>query len=243
MITSPEKSSFRLQRNLVVSRNIPLSDVCGQVLLPENVDAAYLSNEASRLEGRYASVLSDFLARHTTEDLPDADFFARLVKDTSDALQQWGRLPDLVFASGLLAEIDPDSAHIEAVTRDGTAIDLLLPRLLTEGRGITVGDPVLVFRRYVGHAAVVDVLPALTVKQAESGEIEMSWPKADADDDADADDAESQASEAEVAQRYELGSAARRYRTGPGALPSKTELEALIDIASTRPPRTIRLAG
>ena len=143
----------------------------------DTTGATYLSNEASRLEGRFASVLSEFLARHAAEDLPDADFYADLVKDTSDSLAHWGRLPDLVFASGLVAETDQDSAHIEAMTRDGTPIELLLPRLLTEERGITVGDPVLVFRRLVAHAAVIDVLPALTVKQTESGRSKCPGPK------------------------------------------------------------------
>lgn len=192
----------------------------------DTTGAAYLSNEASRLEGHYAILLTDFLARHTTEDLPDADFYARLVKDTSEALRQWGRLPDLVFASGLLAETDQDSAHIEAVTRDGKAIELLLPRLLTEERGITAGDPVLVFRRFVGHAAVVDVLPALTVKQTESGEIEMTWPEAEADA------TESQPTEAQVAKRYE---------EGPAALLTDFDLERLVDAARGKPARRIKI--
>lgn len=194
----------------------------------DTTGAAYLSQEASRLEGRYASLLCDFLARHTTEDLPDADFYACLVKDTSEALRQWGRLPDLVFASGLLAETDQDSAHIEAVRRDGTAIDLLLPRQLTEQQGITAGDPVLVFRRLVGRAAVVDVLPALTVKQTESGEIEMSWPDADAD----ADTTESQPTEAQVAKRYE---------EGPGALLTGVDLNRLVDTARGKSARRIKI--
>jgi len=189
--------------------------------------AAYLSNEASRLEGRYASLLGDFLARHTTEDLPDADFYARLVKDTSEALRQWGRLPDLVFASGILAKTDQDSAHIEAVT----AIDLLLPRLLTEQHGITAGDPVLVFRRLVGHAAVVDVLPALTVKQTESGEIEVLWPEANSDE-ANSDTAETAPTEAQLAKRYE---------EGPAALLGDDDLERLVDAARGKPARRIKI--
>lgn len=190
--------------------------------------AAYLSREASRLEGHYASLLCDFLARHTTEDLPDADFYARLVVDTSEALREWGRLPDLVFASGILVEVDQDSARIEAVRRDGRAIDLLLPRQLTEQQGITAGDPVLVFRRLVGRAAVVDVLPALTVEQAESGEIEMSWPEVVAD----ADTTESQPSEAQVAKLYEAG---------PGALLTDVDLNRLVDTAHEKSARRIRI--
>jgi hypothetical protein len=108
------------------------------------------------------------------------------------------------------------------VTRDGKAIELLLPRLLTEERGITAGDPVLVFRRFVGHAAVVDVLPALTVKETESGEIEMTWPEA----------TESQPTEAQVAKRYE---------EGPAALLTDFDLERLVDAARGKPARRIKI--
>lgn len=194
--------------------------------------AAYLGKEASLLEARYASVLTAFLARHTTDELPVADFYAPLVKATSEALRHWGRLADLVFAAGVLAETDQDSAHIEAVTRDGTAIDLLLPRLLIEEQGITAGDPVLVFRRLVGHAAVVDVLRGLTVEQTESGEIELSLSKAHTITDSQLTAA--QPTEAEVAKRYE---------SGPGALLSEADLSRLAGVARGKTARRIKILG
>ena len=70
------------------------------------------------------------------------------------------------------------------------------------------------FRRMIGHAAVIDLLAAVNLEVTPDGVEETDEEEA-----------------------------ARRYMAGPGALPSKTELEELINIASTRPQRKIRVAG
>jgi len=175
----------------------------------------FLSDAASRFERTYGDRLAAWLASEPAKTLPEADWFAEAARDTWRSLDQWTRLRDVVFASGFLASTDAESAHVDVTTtRSGEHIELLLPRELVDQSGVREGDPVWVFRRMIGHAAVIDLLAAVNLEVAPSG-----------DEETDEEEA------------------ARRYIAGPGALPSKTELEKLIDIASTRPRRKIRVAG
>lgn len=189
--------------------------------------AAYLSKAATQLERRYAAELSEFLLRDTPENLPTADFYWPLMRDTDTALEGWESQTALVFATGRLAKTDGDSAHIEAITSTGEEVELLLPRLLTDEQGINNGDSVWVFRRLVGHAAVVDVLPAVAVTQTDSGAIEMLYqPSTEELDD----------------QEYEA-QAARQYAGGPGAPFSDDDLTRLVKASETLPVRRIKILG
>ncbi len=175
----------------------------------------FLSDSASKFERTYGDRLAAWLASEPAETLPEADWFAEAARDTRRSLDQWTRLRDVVFASGVLASTDGESAHVDVTTtRSGERIELLLPRELVDQSGVREGDPVWVFRRMIGHAAVIDLLAAVNLEVTPDGVEETDEEEA-----------------------------ARRYMAGPGALPSKTELEELINIASTRPQRKIRVAG
>ena len=190
----------------------------------DTTGAAYLSKEATLLEERYADGLSEFLLNETPDNLPNAEFYWRLLRDTSRALDGWTSVARLVFASGRLTSSDAESAHIEGTTMSGNPVELLLPRFLTDEQGLSQGDAVWVFRRLVGHAAVVDVIPAIAVDETDL----VETPKAELFQD----------------RGYEAeAEAAKRYADGPGALPTRTDLARLIQASEDLPVQLIKLVG
>lgn len=186
----------------------------------DSAGAEYLTAAAARLERRYGARLREYLRWNPPEDLPDADFYANLLRDTSDAVDHWARIDEVLFAAGEVSETGNDSARIVATTtRNGVMIELLLPSSLVET--LHRGDAVWVFRNLVGHAAVVDVLPAVPAADFGSPTKESLGDSEDREEEA----------------------AAARYAAGPGAKPSREELRKMVEAAESESFPRIDLVG
>ena len=61
--------------------------------------AELLHEAAARVEQAYSTPLAHFLQSSSEEDLPASDFYDELVTATRDAIDSWGRMARLVFAS------------------------------------------------------------------------------------------------------------------------------------------------
>jgi hypothetical protein len=166
-------------------------------------EADRLRDAGSRIEATYSRYLRAYLSQHGLEDLPRADFFPRLVRDTSTALV------DMSFASdeGILfvGEVKGRRGHtwqIEGHDAAGEAREAhVLDRVLAR-RDLAEGALVLVIERMVGNAAVTEVEPAVQVPT--EAELQEGPPFGD----------------------DEYGELAARYRKAGGRLPNADERAA-----------------
>lgn len=130
----------------------------------EAESAELLGSQASHLERRFAAQLGDFLSRNSLAQLPQAEFFGELTTATAERLAAWRGLADAVLAAARVEEIADDVAHLEGASPRGGPVVIDLPRALLDRQSLAVGDLVWVFRRVVGDAAIVELLPAVRVE-------------------------------------------------------------------------------
>lgn len=131
-------------------------------------EADQLRDAGSRIEKTYDKYLRAFLSQHALEELPRADFFPRLVKDTAEHLVDIGLFSD----EGVLfvGEVKGRRGHTWLIEgRDATGVlqeTNVLDRVLSR-RNLHEGALVLVIERMVGNAAVTEVEPAVRVPSEE----------------------------------------------------------------------------
>jgi hypothetical protein len=130
----------------------------------EAESAQQLGSQASHLESMFAAQLSDFLSKNSLGQLPRADFFHELTTATARELGTWRGLADAVLAAARVEEIADDVAHLEGASPRGGPVIIDLPRALLDRQSVAVGDLVWVFRRVVGDAAIVELLPAVRIE-------------------------------------------------------------------------------
>lgn len=123
--------------------------------------AETLSRAGEALEDRFAERLRTFLSQHLLKDLDQAYFYRDLVTETDQAIQSWHGADLVVFAAGKVEGRDGDSLIIEA-KRHGESISVDIPRSLLDSGDLPRVDYVWLFRRIVGSAAVLSVLPAVS---------------------------------------------------------------------------------
>jgi hypothetical protein len=128
------------------------------------VSAAQLGKSASLLEARFQAQLAEFLSKNDLDQLPRADFFYELTTATAQYLAEWHGLSDAVLAAARIEEITADVAHLEGASPRGGPVVIDLPRVLLDRQSLGEGDLVWVFRRVVGDAAIVELLPAVRIE-------------------------------------------------------------------------------
>lgn len=125
-------------------------------------EADRLRDAGTRIEKTYDRYLRAYLSQHGLDDLPRADFFARLVKDTATALVGINFVSD--DGNLFIGEIKARRGHtwpIEGHDADGVLQrTIVLDRVLSR-RNLRQGALVLVTERMVGNAAVTEVEPAV----------------------------------------------------------------------------------
>jgi hypothetical protein len=128
------------------------------------VEADRLQDAGARIENTYERYLRAYLSHHALEELPKADFFPRLVKDTAAALVDISLLSDdgVVFV-GEVTSRHGRTWHIEGRDEAGAPHEAyVLDRVLAR-QNLVQGSVVLVIERMVGNAAVTEVEPAVRV--------------------------------------------------------------------------------
>jgi hypothetical protein len=127
-------------------------------------EADQLHDAGSRIEKTYDRYLRAYLSQHGLEELPRADFFPRLVKDTAEALDDVSFVSDEgVLFIGEVKGRRGHTWHIEGRDATGAVQEAnVLDRVLSR-RNLTEGALVLVIERMVGNAAVTEVEPAVRV--------------------------------------------------------------------------------
>ncbi|MFC5266222.1 hypothetical protein ACFPJ1_29250 [Kribbella qitaiheensis] len=194
----------------------------------DEAGAKTLSRRGSAIEKRFDLRIRKFLTNHSLEELDEAPFYAALVAITEEAIEAWDRFPDVVFAIGRVHEVFQTSVVIEAKHLDAH-FDVDLPRELLEQSGISQGDYVWLFRRIMGSAAVLNVLPAVSASTDEDARpAEIHTPRGSN---------RGGTAESADAQRY--------LTTGPGAQPTAAEAEFLLSLPSEaiQSRRAVRPAG
>jgi hypothetical protein len=197
--------------------------------------AEVLRRRGKQIESRFAKRIREYLTDHALDALEQAPFFGDLSGATERAVEEWSRRGrmDIVFATGRVQGLTEESVIIELKYHHGTApvgepVDVDLPRTMAEGSGLNAGDHVWIFRRTLGSAALLDLLPAIATTAAEAeGE-------AEAEDVARTDDVD--AAERVAGERY--------LRSGAGARPTSAEAEFLRSRRGrVSPRRVVRPAG
>jgi hypothetical protein len=128
------------------------------------LEADRLRDAGSSIEAVYGRYLRAYLSHHGLEDLPNADFFPRLVKDTAAALGDMSLLSDEgVLFVGEVKSRRGATWRIEGRDDTGAPHEAnVLDRVLAR-RNLGQGAVVLVIERMVGNAAVTEVEPAVRV--------------------------------------------------------------------------------
>lgn len=193
----------------------------------DDAGAKVLRKRGMEIESRFAIRIRKYLASHSLDALVQAPFFPDLSGATARALDEWSRRGrmDIVFASGRVQGFADESVIVQVKYHRGTmpvggTVDVDLPRALIESSGLHRGDYVWIFRRTLGSAALLDILPAiLTTPDAIEGL---------ASDEADEERA--------AGEEY--------LRSGAGALPTTAEAEFLgRRRRRSLPRRVVRPAG
>lgn len=128
-------------------------------------DAAELEQSASELEARFRGRLQSFLDKHSLADLPDAEFSDELTAATAERLAAaWRRLRDELLAAAVVADVEGDVAYLRGTSPRGLPIEVDLPRVLLTRQSLEPGDAVWVFRRPLGDAVLIELLPATRVQ-------------------------------------------------------------------------------
>jgi hypothetical protein len=125
-------------------------------------EADRLRDAGSKIEKTYDHYLRAYLSQHGLDDLPRADFFARLVGDTAAALASIRFVSDegVLFVGEVKARRGR-TWPIEGHDADGVPQYVnVLDRVLSQ-RNLGQGALVLVIERMVGNAAVTEVEPAV----------------------------------------------------------------------------------
>lgn len=180
--------------------------------------AQVLRERGERIEERFAAHIRKYLADHALRTLDEAPFFEALASETEDALDEWSRdyRPDFIFATGHVELIIDEFAIIGAKRWGDDAdpgVEIDLPRSLLDATDLGVGDYVWVFRRMLGTAAVLELLPAVPTGP---------------DDSEQADPAED-----------ERARGARYLESGAGARPTAAEIRFLRDREPGSVPRRL----
>ena len=124
--------------------------------------ATELSRRGRAIEADFGDTVRAFLARHSIDALPEAAFYPDLVATTKEAVDYfWQSSPDVVF-EGEVTRIDGGRAEVEGLGRDAT-IRVDLPAELVTRAERQPGQHVWMFRRVIGSAAVITLLPAVAV--------------------------------------------------------------------------------
>jgi hypothetical protein len=132
--------------------------------LGHTAEAGRLRDAGSSIETTYERYLRAYLSHHALEDLPNADFFPRLVKDTAAALVDISLLSDEgVLFVGEVKSLRGRTWRIEGRDDTGASQEAnVLARVLAR-QNLTQGAVVFVIERMVGNAAVTEVEPAFRV--------------------------------------------------------------------------------
>jgi hypothetical protein len=125
--------------------------------------AAEMVSAAEQLENAFSDRLRKFLSNHSLADLPTADFFDDLCIATAEGVAEWREHAKALLAVARVDEMAEDLAHLEGTSPRGLPVAVDLPRALLERQALTAGDLVWVFNRFVGDAALVELLPAIRV--------------------------------------------------------------------------------
>lgn len=125
--------------------------------------AAEMVCAAEQLEDAFSDRLRKFLSNHSLADLPTADFFGDLCTATAERVAEWRGHAKALLAVARVYEMAEDLAHLEGTSPRGVPVAVDLPRALLERQALTAGDLVWVFNRFVGDAALVELLPAIRV--------------------------------------------------------------------------------
>ncbi len=185
-------------------------------------EADRLRDAGSKIEKIYDRYLRAYLSQHALEDLPRADFFPRLVKDTAAALVDISFVSEeSVLFVGEVKDRRGHTWHIEGHDAAGVAQQANVLHRVLSRRNLTQGALVLVIERMVGNAAVTEVEPAVRVPS--DADLLEGPPFGD----------------------EEYAELARRYRKTGGRTPSADERaadQAALN-ASTLPRRRISLSG
>lgn len=127
-------------------------------------EADRLRDAGTDIEMTYERYFRAYLSHHALEDLPKADFFPRLVKDTAAVLHDITFLSDegIVFVGEVKARRGRtwriEGRDSAGTAQEANALDYLLARL-----NLKQGAVVLVIERMVGNAALTEVEPAVRV--------------------------------------------------------------------------------
>jgi hypothetical protein len=118
----------------------------------------------SSIENTYRRYLRAYLSHHVLEELPNADFFPRLVKDTAAQLVDISLLShEGVLFVGQVKGRHGNTWRIEGRDDTGALCEAnVLDRVLAR-QNLTHGAIVIVIERMVGNAAVTEVEPAVRV--------------------------------------------------------------------------------
>ncbi len=185
-------------------------------------EADRLRDAGSKIEKTYDRYLRAYLSQHDLEDLPRADFFNRLVRDTAAVLADISFTTDeSVLFVGEVMGYRGRTWRIEGRDAAGMARQAnVLGRVLAR-RNLSEGALVLVIERMVGNAAVTEVEPAVRVPS------------------------EAELLEGPPFEDEEYAELARRYRKTGGRAPSSDERAAVQQAldAGTLPRRRITLQG
>jgi hypothetical protein len=123
--------------------------------------AAEMVRAAEQLETNFSDHLRKFLSDHALSELPTAGFFDDLCMATAERVAEWREHAKALLAVARVDEITGDLAHLEGISSHGVPVAVDLPRALLERQALTIGDLVWVFNRFVGDAALVELLPAM----------------------------------------------------------------------------------
>lgn len=140
-------------------------------------DAQYLRKAATELEGRFADSISSFLLTHSLRELPEADFFPRLMDLTANAFVHCQSVHKLVLAAGTVQSVENGLGQVVGHTPTGAPATVDLPQWLLFTHRAVEGDPVWVLSRKVGDAALVEVEPALVVGLDLEFAAPLSWTR------------------------------------------------------------------
>lgn len=158
-------------------------------------EAESLARKADTIEATYGTYLRAFLTFHSLSDLPQADFYPRLVHDTAVAVDEVLSKVDVALGEVKQRPGQALWVDIKAFTRQRRSVEF--PAAVLARKGIAVGDVVIVIFRPLGAGQFTEIevaVPAPGLDEIVGG------PPYD---------------EAEYAEL------AARYRRGPGAAPDR----------------------
>lgn len=129
---------------------------------------AALVEAAAELEERFASQLTEFLGDRPLAALPEAGFFDELAVATAEHVSAWTEGTRTLLAAAEVAEIIGDRVALYGSSpRGDVAVDL--PRAMADSQSLDEGDLVWLFSAVAENAAVIDLLPALSVRLPQAG--------------------------------------------------------------------------